>query len=155
MHEKAPKGIKTMIGPLWFLLFVNELPDGLEAQTLLFADDAKMITPLTHNMNLHSSLFATWDWSQKWDLPANPAKCKYLTIGREVPLRLYFSPDGSGTPIPASKLVKDLEIQAGNVFSPSAQCTAATNEARRVIFMIRRSFQDLSKSAFILSASTP
>ncbi len=33
--------------------------------------------------------------------------------------------------------------------SPSAQCTEAANKARRLIFMIRRSFQDLSKSAFI------
>ncbi len=35
------------------------------------------------------------------------------------------------------------------MFSPSAQCTEAANKARRLIFMIRRSFQDLSKSAFI------
>ncbi len=36
------------------------------------------------------------------------------------------------------------------MFSFSAQCTEAANKATRLIFMIRRSFQDLSKSAFIL-----
>ncbi len=36
------------------------------------------------------------------------------------------------------------------MFSPSAQYTEAANKARRLIFMIRRSFQDLWKSAFIL-----
>ncbi len=35
------------------------------------------------------------------------------------------------------------------MFSPSAQCIEAANKARRLIFMIRRSFQDPSKSAFI------
>ncbi len=35
------------------------------------------------------------------------------------------------------------------MFSPSAQCTEVANKARRLIFMIRRSIQDLSKSAFI------
>ncbi len=35
------------------------------------------------------------------------------------------------------------------MFSPSAQCTEAANKAKRVIFMKRRSFQDLSKSTFI------
>ncbi len=60
-----------------------------------------------------------------------------------------FFPDGSGTPIPISKLVTDLGVQADNMFSPSAQCTEAVNKARRMIFMIRRSFQDLSKSTFI------
>ncbi len=61
----------------------------------------------------------------------------YLTIGREVPLRLSFFPDGSGTPIPVFKLVKDLGVQADNMFSPSAQRTEAANKARRLIVMIR------------------
>ncbi len=39
----------------------------------------------------------------------------------------------------------------------SAQCTESANKARRLIYMIRRSFQDLSKSAFkpLYGASTP
>ncbi len=37
------------------------------------------------------------------------------------------------------------------MFSPSAQCTEAENKARRLIFVIRRSFKYLSKSAFIPS----
>ncbi len=65
------------------------------------------------------------------------------------PLRLSFFPDGSDTPIPVSNLVKDLGIQTDSMFPLSAQCTEAANKARRFIFMIRRSFQDLSKSAFI------
>ncbi len=39
-------------------------------------------------------------------------------------------------------------VQTDNIFSPSAQCTEAANKARRLIFMIRRPFQDLSKSDF-------
>ncbi len=76
-------------------------------------------------------------------------QCNYLTIGREVPLILSFFPNGSGTPIPVSKLAKDLGVRTDNMFSPFAQCTEAANKARRLIFMIRCSFVDLSKSAFI------
>ncbi len=88
--------------------------------TLLFADDANMVTRRTQNMNLHSSLTAAWDWSMKWDLMINPTKCNYLAIGREAPLRLSFSPDGSDTTIPVSKLVKDLGVHTNNLFSSSA-----------------------------------
>ncbi len=62
-----------------FLLFVNDLPDAIEALTLLFVDIVKMVTPRTQNMNLHNCRIAAWDWSQEWDLPINPAKCNYLT----------------------------------------------------------------------------
>ncbi len=103
-----------MIGPLLVLLFMNDLPDILEALTLLFADDVKMVTPQTQNINPHSSLIAAWDWSQKWDLPTNPTKCNYHNIGREDPLRL----SSDSTPTPVSKLLKDLGVQTDNVFSP-------------------------------------
>ncbi len=76
----------SLIGPLLFLIFVNDLPDALEALALLFADDDKMVTLQKQNMNLHSALIATWDWSKKRDLPINPTKCIYLTIGRAAPL---------------------------------------------------------------------
>ncbi len=127
MHSGVPQG--SVLGPLLFLLFVNDVPDVHETMTLLFADDVKMVTRRSQSMNLHSSLTAA-DWSKKWDLPINPTKCNYLTIGREVPLRLSFFPDGSGTPIPVSTLVKDLGVQVDNMFSPSAQCTEAANKAR-------------------------
>ncbi len=61
--------------------------------------------------------------------------------------RMQSTRPGSTTPV--SKLVKYLGVQTDNLFSPSAQCTEAANRARRLIIMIRRSFQDLSKSAFI------
>ncbi len=77
-------------------------------------------------MNLHGSLTVAWDWSKKWDLPINPTKCNYLTIGRKLP-------DGSGTTIPVSTLVKDLGVQKNKRFSTFAQCTEAANKAGRLI----------------------
>ncbi len=73
----------SVIGPILFLPFVNNLPDVLEALTLLFGYDFKLVTHLTQNMKLHSYLTVSWDWSKKWDLPINPTKCNYLTIGKE------------------------------------------------------------------------
>ncbi len=56
------------------------------------------------------------------------------------PPEIVFNPAGSGTPIHVFKLLKDLGVQADNVFSPSAQCNQAANKARRVVFAKRRSF---------------
>ncbi len=46
-------------------------------------------------------------------------------VGRDVSLRLSFFPDGSGIPLPVTKLLKDIWVQAEDVFSSSAQCTEA------------------------------
>ncbi len=93
----------SVIGPLLYLLFMNDLPDILEVQTLFFADDVKRVTWWTPNTNLRSSRTTAWDWSKKWGLPINPDKCKHLTIGSEVLLTSSFYPDESSTTIPVSK----------------------------------------------------
>ncbi len=69
-------------------------------------------------------------------------------MGGSHPEMIFFT-DGLDTPTPVSKLVYELEVRTDNAFYPSAQCTEAANKVRRLIFMIRRSFQDLSKLVFI------
>ncbi len=107
MNSSVPQ--VSVMSPRLLFLSVNDLSDALEELTLLFVDHVIMGTRGTQNMHLHSSLTAAWGWSKKWDLPINPAKCNYLTLGREVPLRLFFL-TWPGTPMFVSKLVKDLGV---------------------------------------------
>ncbi len=53
MGRGFPQG--SVIGLLMFLLFVNDLPNALEAPVLLFADDVKMVTWRPQNESFHSS----------------------------------------------------------------------------------------------------
>ncbi len=69
----VPQG--SVLGPLLFLLFVNDLPDLLEGKILLFADDVKIISPRSQYENTELSLRTAWDCSVKWDIPLNPEKC--------------------------------------------------------------------------------
>ncbi len=77
----------SVIGPLLFLLFVNDLPSIINVTTLLFADDVKMVSPRSQSDLLQDSLYNVWNRSVNWDLPINPTKCNYITIGRTPPLQ--------------------------------------------------------------------
>ncbi len=81
----VPQG--SVIGPLLFLLFVNDLPSIINVTTLLFADDVKMVSPRLQNDLLQGSLFNVWNRSVNWGLPINPTKCNYITIVRAIPYR--------------------------------------------------------------------
>ncbi len=92
-------------------------------------------------MNILSSLTTVWHWSKIWGLGINLIKYKYFTIRREVQLRLSFFPE--------NQIIQGPRVPTDDIFSPSAQCTEDANKARRLVFMLRHSFQGLSKSAFI------
>ncbi len=100
----------SVIGTLLDLLLVYDLPGALEALKLLFVDDVKMMTRRKQNINLIVLLFPL---GTPWD-------CFFLIR--------------SGTPIPVSKLVKDLGVRTDNAFFPSDRCTKALNKPRRCSF---------------------
>ncbi len=132
-------------GPTLVLIFVNEFPNALEALKLLITDVVKIATCLAQQLGLQTYLIIAWDWAEKWDLPSKPAECSYLTNRREVPLRLSFVLDGPGIP----HLCQRSRRPGRACILSSVQCSRAANKVRRLIFMIKRSFQDLSKLAFI------
>ncbi len=54
---------ESVIRPLLFLLLVNDLPSVINATTLLFADDVKMVSPRSQTDRLQGSLNNVWNWS--------------------------------------------------------------------------------------------
>ncbi len=88
-HSGVPQG--SDIGPLVFLLYINDLPAALGDSAFLFADDVKMVYTQSQYSRLLSPLSSTWAWAEKWDLPINPNKCACLTVGNLPPLSPSFS----------------------------------------------------------------
>ncbi len=88
----VPQG--SVIGPLLFLLFVNDLQSVIKLATLLFADDVKMVSPHSKSDLLQGSHFNVWNWSVNWDLPINPTKCNYIAVERAPPLQLSHLKSG-------------------------------------------------------------
>lgn len=65
----------SILGPLLFLIFVNDLPDtALFSKILLFADDVKCIMPISsplYSIHLQSDLLRLSEWCTTWNLYLN------------------------------------------------------------------------------------
>ena len=79
-----PQG--TVLGPVLFVAFVNDMPDCIESACKLFADDTKVYVGAGSELGrrqLQHDLDALATWSHKWRLPFNPAKCTVLHLGKK------------------------------------------------------------------------
>ena len=74
-----PQG--SILGPLLFLIYINDLPEVLSfSQVLLFADDAKCISSVYDCVCLQDVLNKLAQWSDTWSLRFNVQKCSVLLV---------------------------------------------------------------------------
>ena len=70
----VPQG--SILGPLFFLIYINDLSDGLTSNSKLFADDTSLF-PVVQNIkstanDLNSDLIKISDWNFLWKMRFNP-----------------------------------------------------------------------------------
>ena len=78
-----PQG--TCLGPLLFVIFINDLLDEIESDGLMFADDTKKFRKILSEYDsctLQSDINKLEGWSKKWLLTFHPDKCHVLTLGK-------------------------------------------------------------------------
>ena len=75
----VPQG--SVLGPLLFLLYVDDLSDCIKCNIRLFADGANIwhvIKMVEDNKMLQGDLDNLAIWTQEWMLEFNPEKCRVL-----------------------------------------------------------------------------
>ena len=89
----TPEG--GLLSPLLFACFINDLPECVQADCLMFADDVKLYCKVDSTADsdfLQQQLDNLSQWSMRWQLKLNPAKCKVMTITlRRVPTISVYS----------------------------------------------------------------
>ena len=74
----------SVLGPLLFLLFINDIDCGVVNKLLKFADDTKLVGIVSSEAEveqLRSDLKRLYDWSLDWQMLFNTQKCKSLHFG--------------------------------------------------------------------------
>ncbi len=68
----VPQG--SVLGPILFVIHVDDLTDNLTIDHLLYADDVKLFALRKQSDALQSSLLVSFQWSEGWELILNPSK---------------------------------------------------------------------------------
>ena len=96
VRSGVPQG--TVLGPLLFLLYINDIGNDLTSKIRLFADDSLLFGVVktdTDSRNLQGNLNRLCEWADKWQMVFNPEKCYVLSIHRKkLPIVYDYSMKG-------------------------------------------------------------
>ena len=86
----VPQG--SVLEPVLFLLYINDINNNIQSPIRLFADDSiiyRKIKSETDNNILQSDLIQLQTWSNKWQMEFNIPKCVHLPITNKTKPRLH------------------------------------------------------------------
>ena len=78
-----PQG--SVLGPLLFVVFINDLPDGMNHRFKIYADDSKIIgtiKSIEDQLALQDDINRGTEWSNTWLMHFNFKKCKVMHVGK-------------------------------------------------------------------------
>ena len=78
-----PQG--SVLGPILFIIYINDLPDVVKSTMFLFADDTKLINrirSISDAIDLQRDVSQMDIWSSKWLIKFNLTKCHVITFGK-------------------------------------------------------------------------
>ena len=76
----VPQG--SVLGPVLFLVYINDMPNEIHNIIKLFADDTKLYSTRNSETPLQTDLNTVVGWTKKWLMTLNTQKCKHMHIGR-------------------------------------------------------------------------
>ena len=143
----VPQG--SILGPLLFLLYINDLPDCLETSIMyMFADDSKcihIIQNFNDTIDFQDDLNSVYHWSQTWKLKFNLSKTAFIQFGNNSAGSSNYLLNG--TTVNKQTSTKDLGIIVTSDMSWSNHYKSIASKAYKSLGLIRRTFKTNSVCA--------
>ena len=147
--SSVPQG--SVLGPILFLIYINDLQSVITSDLSMFADDTKVFRIIKDNSYdraiLQEDINAMLQWSKDWLMEFNIEKCSTVTFGNGQQ-NMYTLSD---TQLESVNCQRDVGIQIPRNLKFEEQCAAVINKANSVLGQIKRAFNTRDQS-IILSA---
>ena len=144
-----PQG--SVLGPLLFVIYINDITDNLKSDSLLYADDTKIFRRIMCKKDaeeLQSDLNMLEAWSRKWLLSFHPDKCHVLTLGKFENIQHTERYRVYDMELDHVFEEKDIGVIVDSDLSFAEHISTKVRVANAMVGLIRRSFSYLNGKTF-------
>ena len=142
----VPQG--SVLGPLLFLIYINDIDQDVNSLISKFADDTKIARTIldnNDNVELQKDLELLGQWADKWQMKFNADKCKVIRFGGGTPSNYVMD----GKTLENIEEEKDLGVLIHKTLKLENQCQAATSRANRILGMLKRNITSRKKEVIL------
>ena len=147
----VPQG--SILGPLLFLVYVNDMPNMVSSTAKMFADDTKLyrgIRVFNDCLEVQNDLNNLSAWSERWLLRFNATKCVVLKIR----LSLQYMYTLNGHFLDQVSTQQDLGITVSKDLKPAVHIANIVKKSNQKIGMFKRCFTSLTREAVLILYKT-
>ena len=139
---------RSLLGPLLFLMYINDLEDNTTSNVLTFADDTKVFRRVKNygdKQHLQNDLDKLVKWSEKWQMLLNLGKCKCLHTGHG---NLNVNYKMGDTVLGITVKENDLGVTINADMKVSWHCGIAASNGNQIHWLIRRNITYKEKANY-------
>ena len=137
------------MGPLLFILYVNDISKSISCKIKIFADDISIYHQVSSMPDCHflqQNLNSCLQWCSQWQMNLNPAKCEALCISNKHS-PLTFTYHCMDQPIKWKQCVKYLGVHLNQRLTWDDHCKYGHAKATKILNLLRHKLYGFSQSA--------
>lgn len=153
VNSGVPQG--SVLGPLLFLIYINDLPTNISSSISLFADDCVIYREIASDCDvsaLQSDSNRVLQWCDRWKMKLNINKCKSMRISRLNTQTFCYSINN--VPLEDVSTYKYLGVHISSTLSWKTHINYVINNANRTLGYLRRNFNQATSSLKLLLYKT-
>ena len=142
----VPQG--SVLAPLLFAVYVNDMMEGVSSYISLFADDAKLMRRVNAREDceaLQEDINKIWEWSKMWQMDFNIKKCGVMNFGKSS-MRPEYDYRMGNERLEIKTKEKDLGVIVTEKLSPETHVSKKVGEAYSLLRSIRAAFSYMDEA---------
>ena len=140
----VPQG--SVVGPILFNIFINDMPEYFTNTSKLYADDCKILAVVdTENqvLSLQQDINAAVSWSKLWMMELNVEKCKVMHMGKRNKRIKYTMPTSTSNTtheLQTTQNERDLGVIISDNGKFQHQVNSAVAKANSMMAILKNTF---------------